>query len=145
MLQRCGWLALAVLIAAAALGVFGGGPVSRVTLGSEGEPLRLEYERLWRMKAPTRLHLHVAGAPGGEVQVWVSRSYLEAVDVAQILPPPQRVAAGAERFTFLFRLHEGEAAIPIVFAVEPDRPGLIDGEVGLEQGPSIRFRQFIYP
>ena len=146
-LQRLGWIILAILIASAMIGLFGGGPASRATLGAETDPLRVEYERFWRTRAPMQLRLHVAAAtaPDGTIRVRIGRSYLEAMNVRQILPQPQHVEAAADHFTFLFRLRDEGIVIPIVFTIEPNVPGAMRGEVGLEHGPTVHFRQFVYP
>jgi hypothetical protein len=55
-IQRVGWGAMALVIIAALLGVFGTGPLSNATLEREG--LRLEYERFCRFAAANGYRFH---------------------------------------------------------------------------------------
>jgi hypothetical protein len=145
--QRFGWVMLALLILAACLGLFGPGPLSRAMAGQQDDPLWAEYHRFWRLKSPMSLRLHLGpqAARSGQARVWLSRSYLEAMSVQHVTPPPQHVEAGSDRLTYVFTLSSPERPTTVTFNIEPETPGSISGQVGLENGQTVSFRHFIYP
>ena len=145
--QRFAWVILAALILAAILGLFGSGPLSRGMAGRQDDPLRVEYRRFWRLQSPMSLRLHFGpgAARNGQVRVWLSRSYLEAVSVQHITPQPQSVEAGPEHFTYIFTLSQPDRPTAVTFHIEPEIPGSVPGQAGLENGPEVSFRHFIYP
>jgi hypothetical protein len=145
--QRIGWIALGLIIGAALLGLFGGGPLSRTTARSQDGALELEYNRFWRVQAAMTLHvfLRPKTVHAGETRLWLSRSYVDAVDVQHITPPPQRVEAGADRLTYVFAISQMSQQVEIAFHVEPERPGRITGRLGLDDGTTLSFVHRIYP
>jgi hypothetical protein len=145
--QRFGWVMLALLILAALLGLFGPGPLSQAMAGRQDGPLWAEYHRFWRLKSPMSLRLHLGpeAAASGQARVWLSRSYMEAMRVQHVTPPPQRVEAGSDRFTYVFTLNPPHRSTAVTFTIEPETPGSVAGQAGLENGLEIRFRHFIYP
>jgi hypothetical protein len=130
---------MALLIAAALLGLFGTGPLSRTTAGDEAGPLWLEYERFARLLAPAPLSVHVGpGAErGGIIRVWIDRRYLDSVELQEVTPQPDSTAVGAERLIFSFRQAEDEGAAVITFNMRPSRFGSLPGRVGLIGGPAL--------
>jgi len=145
--QRIGWVLLAMFVVAALLGLFGPGPLSRAIAGQERDPLWAEYYRFWRFQAPMTLRIHVVPeATGGrELRIWLSRPYLQGMSVQHITPEPVRVEAGADRFTYVFALGEPAGATAVTFTLEPEARGTVRGRVGVEAGPTIGFRHFVYP
>ena len=145
--QRFGWVLLAMVILAALLGLFGPGPLSQAMAGQQDSPLRIEYHRFWRLKSPMSLRLHLGpeAAASGQARVWLSRSYVEAMRVQHVTPQPQRVEAGSDRFTYVFTLSQVNRPTAVTFTIEPETPGSVAGQAGLENGLEIRFRHFIYP
>lgn len=145
--QRCGWVLLALFILAALLGLFGPGPLSRAMAGQQDGPLWAEYHRFWRLQSPMSLRLHFGpdATRHGQVRVWLSRSYLEAMSVQHVTPQPQRVEAGPERLTYVFTLSTPARPTAVTFHLEAEAPGSVPGQAGLENGPVVSFRHFIYP
>src|SRR4051812_4614622 len=96
---------MALLILSTLLGLFGQGLLSDAVVGEQSAPLWLEYNRFGRLHAETtklRVHLGAGAARDGEVRFWLGREYLEGVRILQVTPQPERVEAGADRFTFVF-------------------------------------------
>lgn len=143
--HHAGWLLIAAFVLAGALGTFGGGPLSRTTRETPDAALQLEYQRFWRMNAPTDLRLRIAtGTTASETRIWLSRDYLESVTVAGISPLPMHVVSHEDRHLFVFDTGGAHASI-VIFTVEPKVAGRLRGEVGTAAGPSLRFSQFVYP
>jgi hypothetical protein len=145
--ERVAWAVMALLIAAALLGLFGNGPLSRMTAGSEAGPMWLEYQRFARLLAPAPLRVHLApgAAREGLVLVWIDRQYIDGLELQQVTPQPDRTELGAERLIFAFRRAEGDGAATITFNMRPIRPGSLSGHVGLINGPVFPLQQLVYP
>ena len=115
--------------------------------GDKVGPLWVEYDRFVRDESPTSLVVHLGpnAAPGGEARVWVSRDYLEAVQLDSVVPAPERVEAGADRHTYVFRLSDPSRPTAAVFRFHMERAGRRTLGVGLAGGPEVRCGQFAYP
>jgi hypothetical protein len=115
--------------------------------GRQDDPLRAEYNRFWRLQSPMSLRLHFGAnaARDGQIRVWLSRAYLEAMHVQHVTPQPQHVEAGPDRLTYVFPLSQPDRPTAVTFHMEAETPGPVSGQAGLENGPVVSFRQFIYP
>jgi hypothetical protein len=145
--ERIGWAVMAVIILAALTGVFGAGPLSRATVGEPGGQFRVDYPRFARFKAPMTLGIHLGPHTGrqGMARLWLSREYLDGVQIAQVTPQPQQVSAGAEQLTYAFPISEANGSTSVTFFLKAERFGRHGGCAGLVNGPTACFRQFIYP
>ena len=145
--QRAGWVAMALVAAAALAGLTGSGPLSQATVGVAGDPLRVEYPRFARHRAPTTLQLHLAPGvgQGGTVRVWLNAEYLRGATVEAVYPEPERVEAGPGRVTYVFALERPGQPTTIVFNLLYDAFWRQQVTVGLGDREPVRFRQFIYP
>jgi hypothetical protein len=145
--QRIGWVVMALVIVAALLGLFGPGPLSSATAGEQGGALWAEYRRFGRYASPStlRIHLGTGAARDGEARVWLSREYLEGVRIQHITPEPDSVEAGLDRITYAFRVAEPGQPVAVTFHLELQQIGPTTGRVGLPDGPSLTFSQFVYP
>ncbi len=146
MVERLGWGAMLVLIVVAALGLFGGGPLSRSDARSEDGVLRVDYNRFLRVTAHTQVGIEVGsgGVEDGQVQLWVSHEYLHGADIESVLPEPSSETTSAEGITFTIDV-EGTAAAVIVVEVEPTSIGPHGGDLGLVGGSSVHLSHFVYP
>ncbi|MCA1626498.1 MAG: hypothetical protein LC742_00825 [Acidobacteria bacterium] len=145
--QRVGWVVTALLIVAALLGLFGPGPLSWATAGEGGAPLRLEYNRFERYLAPTTLRVHTGAGAGreGQLRIWLDRTYLEGVQVESVTPQPDSVEAGTDRMTYVFQMPDPNGPTAITFNLLTQQIGTLRGRVGLAEGQTVTFTQFVYP
>jgi hypothetical protein len=145
--ERVAWVVMALAGLVALAGVLGPGPLSRTTVGEQGGPLWLEYSRFGRLKAPLTLRVHVGPNQGqqGPMRVWLSRTYLEGMQIQQVSPHPGQVEAGPEQLTYVFPRSEPHRPTAITFALKTEQMGRQRGCVGVTDGPTVCFRQFIYP
>jgi hypothetical protein len=146
-LQRIGWVVMGVIILAGLVGVFGQGPLSKVTAGEPGTPLRVEYERFMRYQAPTqlRIHLGIRAAQDGKVRLQVSREYMENMQIEHITPEPQSVEMGPDDVYYLFSVTNSERPTTVTFNLIPQTPGWRAARVSLDEGQPIRLSALIYP
>jgi hypothetical protein len=146
--QRVGWGVISLILLAALLGLFGTGWLDRAVAGQPGSQLWLEYNRFGRLQAETsRLQIHLGPGAGanGKVRIWFNLEYMKGVRVTNLTPEPESVEAGPERFTYVFSAPDASQPIVVIFRLEPDKIGSLNGQVGLEGGASLSFKQFIYP
>jgi len=144
-LQRVGCVALWLVVAAAALGMLGSGPLSGVTAGDDR--LLVEYNRFWAREKPATLHINFTAAPDarGVVQVWLSTEFVRHVEIESMSPAPESVQLGQDRLTCVFQLSHGQGSKQISVHYRPQEAGWLRGRVGLVGGPEVSFRQWIYP
>ncbi len=148
--QRVCWVVMALVVLAALLGLLGPGLLSTsAKAGSEGASLSVEeYERVLRYRKPTTLRLGLgerAGAGAGEARLWLDRKYLEGFQVQKVTPEPKSVEAGSDRLTYVFDVAELSESTSITFDLQPQKAGLLKGQVGPDDGESLSFGQFVYP
>ena len=95
---------MALAVIAALLGVFGGGPLSRVHAESGG--LAVEYQRFQRASAENhyRFDLDAALVRDGRIRLRLSQALLDDMELESILPEPEAVIAGKDATEFVFRI-----------------------------------------
>jgi hypothetical protein len=137
--QRIGVALLFVFVLAALLGFTGmGGPMSRGEAGERGGPLYVEYERFVRRGGLSTVKLHLHTAPG-DVRFWVAAPYFERVRIESVAPPPELVAVETSRHVYTIRAASPD--VTVTLKVEHETAGMLGAEVGLVDGPSVRFSQ----
>ncbi len=148
--QRTGLALMALLLVMALTGALGGrGPLASRTLASAGDSLRLEYKRLARHQAPSQLKVHLA--PGlaeradSTVRLRLDRGYVEEIHIERIDPEPESVLAGKEHVTYEFKVADPERRAMVIFNIRPTGTWSRRGRIGVEDGPSLPFSQFIFP
>lgn len=141
--QRVAWVAGALVLVAALLGVFGNGPLSNAT-ERDGD-FALEHDRFVRLQAPETLEfdLPVTGNTG-EAELRLSGGWVKRMEVEQVTPEPESVEGGAESLTFHFRAGEGEQVLEVSIQFEPSQPGRIRGTAEAGEA-SVDFTQWVYP
>ncbi|HEU4742787.1 MAG TPA: hypothetical protein VFS50_14435 [Meiothermus sp.] len=143
--QRVAWGILVVLVLAALLGLFGPGVLSGVETATGDGALRAEYHRFVRYEDPTRLELQVRPTGGEELRIWLSREYVQGSGIQQVVPQPESVEAGPDRYTYVFRLENPSGPVSISYELMPVRMGRLGGQVGLEGREAVQVGQFVYP
>jgi hypothetical protein len=145
--RHIAWAILALVFLAALLGLFGNGILSEATLGDDGMPLQLEYQRFGRYKAPMDLKVHLGpeAIQEGKVRLWLERSYLNIMQVETIVPQPGSVESGANHLIYVFNVSSSDFPVEVTFLMQSESIGRQTGRLGLEGGSSLSFSQFIYP
>jgi hypothetical protein len=145
--RRVAWALMAGIVLAGLAGLFGTGPLSHATTGDPSSPLRLEYGRFERFTTPSHMKLHLgpSATAGREARIWISREYLQGLQLESVIPEPREVLAGADRLVVVFPLAEPGRGTSIDLEFKPQRIGPVHGRVGLDGGPSVAFHQLVYP
>jgi hypothetical protein len=142
--ERIGWLAMAVVLIAAAAGLFGNGWLSEREVSAGGGALTARYPRFCRAHAP--LELTVEWLPRQEqTALWISRPYLDGFEIAEIRPTPSGMAVDGDRMHYTFRTAKPHAPVSVTFMLKPKRGGSSIGRVGLEDELDVEIRHFVFP
>lgn len=144
-IQRAGWVAMALVVAAALAGMFGGGPLSRASLEDTQASWRLEYERFGRYESVQPLRLDVHPGNSRQTSVWLDRGYLADVRIDHIMPDPVREELSSDGILYVFEWRPGERPGRITLSVTFERIGLVKGRIGRTPSFTQAFSQFVYP
>jgi hypothetical protein len=138
--QRIGISLLFLFVLGALLGLTGmGGPLSHGEAGDRDGAVHLEYERIVRRGGFAAVTLHLQSSAAGDLRFWVSAPYFEHVRVESVAPQPEVVSV--EEGRHVYTIHAGSTDVTVVMEVEHKTIGRLHGEVGLVEGPSVRFSQ----
>ena len=145
--ERIAWVIAALILVAALLGFLGPGPLGKATAASPDKSLSIDYFRVERYRAPVELRFQIAGglAKEGDLQVWLHRDFVEALEIKDIQPKPQSVEISGERFVYGFKTADPPATIKVFFHAEPNKFGKTTAKAGVVNGPEIAFNQFYMP
>ncbi len=143
--QKFGWAAMALIIVAALLGLFGPGLFNQAA--RQGDGFSLEYERFRRYQAPAELRFYIAEAslPSDQVRLSISQDYLGGVQIQQITPQPDSVLGGAGRLTYVFGRASPRQPVTITFYLTTQQIGPLARQASLADGSPLPFHQFIFP
>lgn len=126
---------LAVVVGLAALGLFGGaGPLVRTSTSVGG--LEVEYDRFGRLDAPLAMTIHL---PPGDSSFALEGDLASRLRIEGLSPSAQSETAVADGVRYVIR--GGRVRIH----ARPQRFGVLDGAVVLEDGARANVRLVVYP
>jgi protein-L-isoaspartate(D-aspartate) O-methyltransferase len=137
--QRVGWAAMAGFLAAAALGLFGSGPLARAVAG--GPALRVDYPVFTRREAPAELRVEAVSA-GPDLRIAVSRDFLTDNELESMTPEPDATLLEGDRLVHVFRA--GPGTHRVVFEVRAHHLGRQTAEVSAG-GDTVPISQLVFP
>ncbi|MFM8321656.1 MAG: hypothetical protein ACKOC5_12150 [Chloroflexota bacterium] len=143
-LERAGWLVIALLLALAALGLFGEGLLSRRQI--DAGVLQMEYQRFVRYGAAAELRVTLApgAAQDGQAQIALDRRYLGHFQLEQVLPEPSSVDVQGHQVVFRFAWSRPEQPFIASFLLIPQRVGRVQSSLAAAGGQADIW-QFVYP
>ena len=145
-IERIGWVLVALILIAALLGLFGTGLFSRTRAGDKNGPLWLEYNRFGRFQSPSTLRVHIGRGETKKIaRIWFDRNYVKGIQIEQITPEPDSVEFVSDRLVYTFKLAKPIEPAEVTFHMKLEQFGSLSGKVGLVNGPTLSFTQFIYP
>jgi hypothetical protein len=134
---------LLALMLATAAGAFGNGPLSHARAGRPDDPLRVEYQRLLRFGAVTRLRIHLNPADQAATAFTLNREFLDAYTISRVTPTPAATRLVRDGVSYHFAAEPG-AQTEILLELQPARRGVIRGEIASESS-RLRLTQFVFP
>ena len=146
-IERVAWVTMALVLLAGLLGLLGPGPLSSATADARDSALRVEYNRFERYQSPSMLRVHLApgAARDGKARLWLSRGYVENIELRHIDPEPESVEVEHDRLIYTFSLPEATRPTAVTFRFEGNKFWRLPVSVGLDGGPHLNLRQFFYP
>jgi len=144
--HRIGISVFVLILFAALAGVLGKGPLSKVRGGSPEAGLQVEYFRFIHYQGPVELKIAVgAGATtNGRVQVQLSKTFVEQVEIERIEPEPDATAVGPLYFTYDIRTATNAPA-EVTVRFMSNHFGRLGYEVGLADGLTVQLQHFAFP
>lgn len=145
--ERVGWLVMIVIVLCGLLGLLGGhGLLSNATVGDVGAPLRIEYLRFVTFLSDTQVRMVVQTEPDqSEVRVEINQDYIDANEIVDVKPEPDRVEASREGQIYVFSLDAPGNETILNFQLRVQEVGLQQAWVRLDSGYRLTFDQYIYP
>jgi hypothetical protein len=143
--QRIGWVVMAVIALLAIAGLMGPGPLSRATATTADGRLLVRYQRFARYQAPATLQFEFSIGASRNTRLWLSRKYMEGVQVGAITPAPESVSTARDWLGYVFPLNEPGERLVVKFSVEMEQFGRQELRVRLEDGQSVVVKQFVFP
>lgn len=145
--QRIGVIAVAVLLLAAVLGVFGGGgPLNDTVQSAPDGGFDLSYHRFLHRETSERLTVSVAGSAvtSDRVDLELAAGWLAQVQLSVVLPEPAAETSTVDGVRFQFAADPG-TPLKVQFRFRADEVGVLDGWVRLVPGERVPLTQFVYP
>lgn len=143
--ERVGWAVMALAVIAALLGIFGGGPMSRVHAGGGG--VAVEYQRFQRASAENdyRFDVDAALVRDGRLRLRLDQALLDDMELESIIPEPEAVVAGNGHTEFVFLAASTGGQARVRFRFRPATFGRRAGRVEVPGAPPVAIDQIIYP
>ncbi len=146
-LQPIGWALIWLLILAALLGGFGKGVLANAEASDPTGALTAKYARLERYRSPTTIEAIIGPehAKAGKITLALDRDFVYAVDLTNIEPEPDAVKSDKDRILYEFEV-TGEAQSAHIFInYEYGTIGPVRAHLGLDGGPALELKTFVYP
>jgi hypothetical protein len=143
--QRVMWFVIAVTLASALVGLFGGGLVGHAWVRDPGGLLSVGFDRFSRREGQAAMEVEFRPDPRGVSRVWVNRDYVEGAGVRQVTPAPEQEVVDAAGTTYVLATTPDDRPVRVSFRLNPARAGLIKGRVRIGDGPELSFTQVIFP
>jgi hypothetical protein len=146
-IQRVAWVVMTLIIVAAAIGLFGNGPLAETSRTVGDESVRAHYHRIVRHHQPRTLRVDVApeAIQGGEVEVWLDSEYAKTFGLQSIIPEPESTSIERDRVVYTFSAGEGDGPLSITFFYENDGFWRQSARLGIVDGATVEFSQFVFP
>jgi hypothetical protein len=136
-LQKWGWIFIISIMVAGALGLFGGGILSKQSISSGNS--KGEYERFWRYEVEMKVLIeskdHIASISFPE-------QYLKKFRIVRFVPEPENnnTINNAVRYNFL----PSENHTVSIYMISKDY-GPIKGPLTVNERDNLNINHFIYP
>jgi hypothetical protein len=142
--ERLGWALMGLILIGAAVGLFGKGWMSEASL--QNDQFRMEYERFLHSNGHTtlRLEIPVDRQAEGVIAVAFPNSYLHRFRIERIVPEPESSAHG-DQTVFWFTVLKSGQPVTLLFRLEPQEIGKLNGTIHLNGENGYAFHQFVYP
>jgi hypothetical protein len=139
--QKVGWILLAAFVLAGAAGALGHGPLSRASV-AHGD-VRIEYERVLRMRAPTAFRVAMSRGAPARVRLAVELEDPTDIDLEGVVPEPLHTRASERGPVYELAAHDG--AIRFELRGVPRRLGYTETRLAIAGADPVAIRQLVLP
>lgn len=147
--ERVGFALMALVIAAALLGLFGSGPLARTNASSADGTLTVAYNRLDRHLTPAELTVMLRPRQGKAEPwrtLWLGESFMRAVQIEGIHPQPTEAqAAGNSGMLLRFAATDPDGTVTVRLSLQMQSLGLTRVRLGRSEDSALWLTQFVYP
>jgi len=145
--ERVSWFVGLAIIILGLLGLFGTGPISSTTAGDANGPISVDYQRFVRHNGEMSLTMTVAPdqVQDGQVELWISATILDKVDLQQFSHEPDEVRNEGDRTVFVFLTGDTPGQLTITVNMRSHVFGRIAGDIGIVDGSQVSISQLSYP
>ena len=146
-MERVAWFAGLAILILGLLGLFGTGPISSATAGDVDGPIAVDYQRFVRHDGEMSISITVANDQirEGQVEIWLSASYLDKVNIEQFSQEPNEVRNEGDRVVFVFLAGDSTGPVSLTASMRSDVFGRINGDIGIVDGPQVSISHLSYP
>jgi hypothetical protein len=146
-IERVGWVVMALILAAALLGLAGPGPLSHRTVANSDGSLSVEYYAAERYEAPGKLliTLHPKEGDAKPVQLAISRSFTDETTSEQIVPRPVAMESIDDNLVLTFRAGDLAQNGRVIYQYQYDSFGSFKYQIGIVGHEPVQVSQFVYP
>ncbi|HKQ40143.1 MAG TPA: hypothetical protein VJ063_18870 [Verrucomicrobiae bacterium] len=142
--EHWGWVLFGLVLVASVVGLFGEGPIAHRKIA--GPQVLVEYDRFARYQSRTKLKIQIAPSAGGSLPaVWLSKRFIERVELDQFTPPAERVKVAQDSLVYIFDVADTNQQATLTLEYKPASYGNTPIKLGLLNGPEVQFTQFFYP
>jgi len=143
--RQVGFIVLLGIIVAALAGLFSSGAVSDVEKTNEAKSLNLSYERFGRRQTESRMTLTFPVTSEGKYILSLTSESSDVYEPGSVWPQPDRMySRGNTLFLVYDNLKQSDKFTVLLF-ITPTKAGKWTNSIRVNNGPDIRFWQFIYP
>ena len=109
--------------------------------------MEIDYQRFDRYDAPTDMTVRLGPntARNGTVTLSLSRSFVDRIGIDSITPEPDSVETGPDSVSYVFAVKEPSRPGAVRYNFQYERAGPVNGEVRMQDGPSLAFSVFVWP
>ena len=144
--QRVGWVAMVAIVAVAALGLFGHGPIAAGSSATADGTVQLSFDRIARHGVPTSVTIRVdrSLAEDGKITIWVSREWLRGVELENVIPDPAEAHEAPGDVGFEFNVADGPGPFEATLDLRYDDVGVRSASVRTRDR-TVFLDQFVWP
>jgi hypothetical protein len=139
------WCFLVLFLLLSLAGLFGRGPLSKVTAQSPDGSMQVDYERFQRFSTPSVLNVRVnpASIRNRQVQLWVSESLVKPLGNQRVIPQPERSELGDGGIVYTFPASETSASIE--FQMQPSAIGKSELKMRIPGNAEVDLNVYVMP
>ena len=142
--ERAGWVVMAMVVVAALAGLFGG-PTTRRDAHDESGRVHVSYQHFQRQLDPTDMVVTVDAQGQSLLELTIDRALADSFEIRTIAPAPIETQAHEGGLLMKFAVSPGAEPARIALKGVPNRPGRLKGRIGLFGESPADLDIFIYP